>query len=209
MVGEEATARDPALLGRIAEAELAFVLDPIDGTANYAAGLPLFGVMAAVIRRGEVIAAGDPRPGGRRHRARAARRGRLDGSRRTDGAAGSRVATPGAGRPDDGLRLLALPAAPSCATGSAATCRVLAACWDYRCAAHEYRLLAGGHCHFLLFNRLMPWDHAAGWLLHREAGGYSAQFDGEPYRPTVFTGGLICAPDRASWEALREALFRA
>ena len=46
-------------------------------------------------------------------------------------------------------------------------------------------MLAAGHCHFLLFNRLMPWDHAPGWLLHREAGGYSARFDGAPYaRPS-------------------------
>ncbi len=37
----------------------------------------------------------------------------------------------------------------------------VAAAWDFRCAAHEYRMLAAGHCHFLMFNRLMPWDHAA------------------------------------------------
>ena len=86
---------------------------------------------------------------------------------------------------------------------------VLAACWDYRCAAHEYRLLAGGHCHFLFFNKLMPWDHAPGWLLHREAGGYSARFDGSAYSPEFTTGGLICTPDAASWAALREALLGA
>ena len=33
------------------------MVDPIDGTSNYAAGLPLFGVMAAVVMRGEVVAA--------------------------------------------------------------------------------------------------------------------------------------------------------
>jgi fructose-1,6-bisphosphatase/inositol monophosphatase family enzyme len=53
----------------------------------------------------------------------------------------------------------------------------------------------------------MPWDHAAGWLLHREAGGYSAHFDGSEYRPTHFSGGLICAPDRQSWQLAREALL--
>jgi fructose-1,6-bisphosphatase/inositol monophosphatase family enzyme len=53
----------------------------------------------------------------------------------------------------------------------------------------------------------MPWDHAAGVLLHQEAGGYSAHFDGTPYRPTATAGGLLCAPDRACFLALREALF--
>ena len=53
----------------------------------------------------------------------------------------------------------------------------------------------------------MPWDHLPGWLIHREAGGYSARFDGSPYLPTHRDGGLICAPDRASWDAAREALL--
>ena len=82
----------------------------------------------------------------------------------------------------------------------------LTAALGLRCAAHEYRLAAGGHAHLLLYNRLLPWDHAAGWLLHREAGGYSARFDGSAYSPLVHTGGLICAPDRESWQAAREAL---
>ena len=56
VIGEEACAADPTLLGRMAGAELAFVVDPIDGTSNYCAGLPLFGVMAAAVVRGEVVA---------------------------------------------------------------------------------------------------------------------------------------------------------
>jgi hypothetical protein len=76
-----------------------------------------------------------------------------------------------------------------------------------RCAAHEYRMAAAGHCHLLFYNKLMPWDHAAGWLLHREAGGYSARFDGTAYHPTHLTGGLICAPDKASWQLARDALL--
>lgn len=56
VVGEEATAANPALLDRLAEAELAFIVDPIDGTKNFSAGLPLFGVIIGVAHRGEVIA---------------------------------------------------------------------------------------------------------------------------------------------------------
>jgi fructose-1,6-bisphosphatase/inositol monophosphatase family enzyme len=53
----------------------------------------------------------------------------------------------------------------------------------------------------------MPWDHAAGWLLHREAGGFTAHFDGSAYRPVTRTGGLISAPDRETWTIIRDALF--
>ena len=56
VVGEEGAAADPALLARLAQADLAFVVDPVDGTANFAGGLPLFGCMAAAILRGEVVA---------------------------------------------------------------------------------------------------------------------------------------------------------
>jgi len=80
-----------------------------------------------------------------------------------------------------------------------------AAC--YRCAAHEYRMTAAGHSHFLVYAKLMPWDHAAGWLLHREAGGHAAGFDGQPYSPLRNGGGLICAPDAASWEEVRAKLL--
>jgi fructose-1,6-bisphosphatase/inositol monophosphatase family enzyme len=83
----------------------------------------------------------------------------------------------------------------------------VAGSWDFRCAAHQYRALASGHCHFLLFNRLMPWDHLPGWLLHQEAGGFSAKFDESPYEPGDVGGGLICASDRASWEAVRKGLL--
>ena len=205
IVGEEAASRNPALLGRLAEADLAIVVDPIDGTSNFAAGVPLFGVMAAVIAGGEVVASviHDPIPDD----TAIAVRGEGAWSETADGA-----------RVD--LRVAA-PTSPAAMTGHASwrylpaplrdrVARNLprvAGCWDYRCAAHEYRVLASGHCHFLIFNRLMPWDHLPGWLLHREAGGYAAHFDGSAYRPTDLDGGLLYAPDRKSWEALREVLM--
>ena len=33
---------------------------------------------------------------------------------------------------------------------------------------------AEGDLHYAVFTRELPWDHAAGVLLHTEAGGYSA-----------------------------------
>jgi len=81
------------------------------------------------------------------------------------------------------------------------------AAFSYRCAAYEYRLLADGHIDFSISYKLMPWDHATGVLMHREAGGYSALYDGSPYSPAVHQGGLMLAPDKASWQALHDALL--
>jgi fructose-1,6-bisphosphatase/inositol monophosphatase family enzyme len=83
----------------------------------------------------------------------------------------------------------------------------LAAAPDYRCAAHQYRMLAAGHTQMQLFRKLLPWDHAAGVLLHREAGGYSAHFDGSPYVPSAITAGLLLAPNAESWQELKRVLL--
>src|SRR5438093_8818497 len=56
IIGEEGAHKEPALLDTIADAELAFIVDPVDGTRNFASNLPLFGVMAAVTMRGEIVA---------------------------------------------------------------------------------------------------------------------------------------------------------
>jgi fructose-1,6-bisphosphatase/inositol monophosphatase family enzyme len=79
--------------------------------------------------------------------------------------------------------------------------------FGYRCAAHEYRLLASGHAHFVVYNKLMPWDHLAGVLIHAEAGGYAARFDGSAYLPSHVGGGLLVAPDEESWRELRRELW--
>jgi fructose-1,6-bisphosphatase/inositol monophosphatase family enzyme len=81
--------------------------------------------------------------------------------------------------------------------------------FNFRCAAHEYRLVASGNAHFLAYINLMPWDHAPGVLIHAEAGGHSAYLDGEPYRPSRMDGGLLVAPDKASWQEIRRTLWSA
>ena len=205
VVGEEATSLNPALLSAVAKGDLVFVVDPVDGTANYAAGLPLFATMAAAIIRGEVAAAVIHDPVGDDTafalRGEGAWMASADGSRRD-----LRVAAPvPVAEMTGALSWRYLPDAIRQTVCSSLP--RLGAAWDYRCAGHEYRMLAAGHCHYVMFNRLLPWDHAPGWLLHREAGGYAAQFDGRRYRPSATDGGLLCTPDEESWHDMREALL--
>ena len=81
------------------------------------------------------------------------------------------------------------------------------ATYSYRCAAHEYRTFAGGHLHYLMYNKLMPWDHLAGTLIAQEAGAYAARFDGSAYQPHHTEGGLLVAPDKDTWDMLRREVF--
>ncbi len=205
VVGEEGVAKDPPRLGRLAEADLAILVDPVDGTANFAAGLPLFGVMAAVVVRGEV--AGVVILDALSQMTSFALRGEgawwedAEG-RRTD----MRVAAPKPVSQLVGTVSWHWTPEPRRSILTSNLGKVASAL-SYRCAAHEYRLVASGHTDFVLFSKLMPWDHAPGWLLHREAGGYSARFDGSPYLPTLHEGGLIGAPDKDTWVQLHDALF--
>ena len=205
VIGEESAHKEPALLDTIADAELAFIVDPVDGTRNFASNLPLFGVMAAVTVRGEIVAGViyDPVCGDWAYAVR-------DGGawiEREDGTRSPlRVADPKPLSEMDGLIGTTFLPEPLRTTVNGNLSR-LATVASLRCAAHEYRTAAAGFCHVLLYARLMPWDHAAGWLLHREAGGYSAHFDGTPYRATHFEGGLICAPDERTWHLARTALL--
>lgn len=205
ILGEEATAADPALLTRMLDAELCFVLDPVDGTANFAGGVPLFGVMLAAVHHGETIAGWIHDPMG-------------DDTAIALRGEGAWIEAPSGHRMDCRV---AAPAPLSRMVGAISwgflpperkahllpRLSQLAGTLNFRCAAHEYRLAATGGLHALVYNKLMPWDHAAGALLHAEAGGYSAQFDGGAYSPRKHTGGLICAPDAAGWQALREGLL--
>ncbi|HXH83004.1 MAG TPA: inositol monophosphatase family protein, partial [Candidatus Tectomicrobia bacterium] len=51
VVGEEAAAADPSLLEGLASGTV-WLVDPLDGTANFAAGRPPFAVMVALLRDG-------------------------------------------------------------------------------------------------------------------------------------------------------------
>jgi len=205
VIGEEAVAAGTATLDRLAAPGRVWVLDPIDGTANFAAELPLFGVMAALVEADEVLAGFIYDPFG-------------------DDCAYALAGQGAFLRAADGRerRLRVAPAVPVSQMVGSMSWRFmtepmrshvlhrldrLAAVTDYRCAAHQYRMLAGGHCHVQMFRKLLPWDHAAGVLLHREAGGYARRFYGSAYRPSAVGGGLLLAPDEASWQALAAALL--
>ena len=205
IIGEEAASRDPGLIGRIASADLAFIIDPIDGTKNFTSALPLFGIMTAATVRGEIVLGAIHDPVCRD--TALALRG--EGAWLQDGQqakADLRVAAPVPVSRMDAIAGTNFLPEPLRGTVGRNLPRLAMHSW-MRCAAHEYRMAAAGHCHLLLYNKLMPWDHAAGWLLHREAGGYSAHFDGSPYLPSHTTGGLLCATDEASWQQARAALL--
>ncbi|MDP9127576.1 MAG: inositol monophosphatase, partial [Pseudomonadota bacterium] len=57
VVGEETFAKDNAVMSLIDGDAMVWVIDPIDGTRNFVAGLPEFAVMVALVDRRKTIAA--------------------------------------------------------------------------------------------------------------------------------------------------------
>ena len=204
-VGEESVAADASLLDKLDSADFAIVVDPVDGTANFAAGLPLYATMASVVVKGETIAGIIYDPMGDDWVL--AERGAGAFMRFTDGRAQRLkvAATPTLEDMVGHVSITFLPAASKPRVlQNLAKVRVAA---NYRVAGHDYRTFASGHCHFVAFNKLMPWDHLGGCLISQEAGGYVARFDGSPYLPNHRDGGLIVATDRDAWDLLRKEVF--
>jgi fructose-1,6-bisphosphatase/inositol monophosphatase family enzyme len=194
VVGEEAVAADSSVLGRVGEDGDVWIVDPVDGTNNFAAGKYPFAVMVALLRDREPVAGWI-----------------LDvvEDKLT-------VAEAGGGAFRDGVRLSTRTdsPAPSELTGMVSGnqapggLRAFGSLTEGRhCAGWEYPALVLDEQQFAVFWRTMPWDHVAGSLIVREAGGTVRRLsDGEHYRPGDFTGGLMAAANEDIWRTAREAL---
>ncbi|TCT35185.1 inositol monophosphatase family protein [Martelella mediterranea] len=204
-IGEEGVAADPDLLPKLKDADLAVVVDPIDGTFNFANGISAFGVMLAIVKNGETIAGLIYDPMGDDFMV--AEKGSGSWLKRSDGS--SQKMTVAEPVPLDqmiGAASVSFTSSEKRGQLLANTAKVRFAA-SYRCAAVEYRAFASGGLSFFTYMKLMPWDHLAGVLIGQEAGGYIARYDGSPYRPENLDGGLLGATDKESWRELREKVF--
>lgn len=190
VVGEEAVEENPELLHRLTGDGAVWIVDPVDGTANFAADKPDFAVIVALAIDGET------------------RAGWIHSPMRNVTA----TAVAGEGAWMGSSRLAVAPPAPvSEMTGSLG--RRLRENTDFsgrfagvtntKCCGVDYLAIVTGGIHFAYYRSVKPWDHAAGQLIHREAGGYGACLDGADYRPGVKAeGGLLLTPDDAAWSAI-------
>lgn len=202
VVGEEAVEKDPRQMEALRGEAPVWVIDPVDGTANFAGGKPVFAVMTALIHRGETLAAWIHDPiAGRTGSAEQGSGAWLDGRRlqvAAGGPAGSLQGTLHAGK----------FSTPRLAGHIQSRRDRLRTVKSLSCAGHEYLLLAAGENHYSLFTKLMPWDHAPGVLIHQEAGGTAKTLDGKAYSAAQWFGPpLLMAPDVPSWDALYDILF--
>lgn len=198
IVGEEAADDDPALLDSLTSGTC-WIIDPLDGTANFAAGTGPFGILVALAQDGVPVGGWILDPlSGRFCAAQAGRGATVDG-------APFQVSLATRTRPLVAVtRLFADPLRREAVlTALATTFDVLD---SPRCAADQYPRVASGENDATLFTRTIAWDHAAGAIFVNEAGGRAARPDGSPFHCDDAQGGMIVAASPAVWESLARDL---
>ncbi len=202
IIGEEHVSSHPDVLDKIAEAELAFTIDPVDGTWNYARGLTTFGVMVGILRFGTPVFGllydpvmndfimADTQSAAEMVMPRRARQA---------------LSTSRGGAVETLTGHLSLSVFPKDRQPEiAATLPRFQRVSMLRCICHEYRLLAQGHVDFVLAARITPWDHSPGAVIVKQAGGHVAMLDGSDFNAARREGYLLCAANKATWEAVRD-----
>ncbi|MEL6913715.1 MAG: inositol monophosphatase [Pseudomonadota bacterium] len=197
IIGEEGVATDPAELDQVSHPGQVVVLDPVDGTWNFSRGLATFGTLLAVLEGGETVFGLLYDPVGDAWISATAGVGTWqveNGLRRR-----CRIAPPPPLRDATGLHH-GQGLTPEEWAAAAAIYPRIGRVTSTRASIWDYWLLVTGGAAFCLNRYLNVWDHAAGVLALREAGGHAALLTGQAYHPAQREGLLLAASSEALWD---------
>lgn len=176
--GDDYRAEEDA--SRLTGAEYRWLIDPLDGTTNYAHGYPASSVSIGVLRRGRPVLGGVYDPSRRELFLAERGRGAALGRRR--------LRVTGVSRLEESLLITGFPIygrTESLDRHLARFKAFLLRCHGVRrsgSAAIDLAWVAAGRADGFWESGLSPWDVAAGWLLVCEAGGKVTDFAGRPWK---------------------------
>jgi fructose-1,6-bisphosphatase/inositol monophosphatase family enzyme len=199
IVGEEAVEKDPDLVDLIARpGERCWVVDPLDGTANFSKGHDVFAMIVCLIDDRQAVGGWIlDVPNDRMAVALKGQGVAIDGKAIT----GQPLKRPPNGLMGWGVRKLFDKQL------SADQRRLLGPLTTLNCAGREYIEMLRGTYDFNLYRRTKPWDHAAGALMMVEAGGRAVRFNGGPFLPEgPLEGGVISGLTAEAVAAARNVL---
>lgn len=174
VIGEEATAANASLVALLEDDGPRWVVDPLDGTKNFAAGDTGFGVMVAYVEERTVRAAWVHLPARQETFVAADGAGaRLNGTPLT-------VAADTSGPVRGSVFVRFMPPQAREAFVTRVTSHVTPAA-SSGAAAVEYTDVLRGRKDVVVYYRLLPWDHGAPALILREAGGAVEHLNGAAY----------------------------
>ncbi|MFH1803530.1 MAG: inositol monophosphatase [Pseudomonadota bacterium] len=202
-LGEEAAHHDHGLQKRaFAQSVPIWIIDPVDGTKNFAHHRQPFRCMVALYHGGETVAAWIQNP--------------ITGD--------TIIAEKGSGahyntipvRVRDGITA-AIEAKGFLISYACDRLRKHYGHHDffdtvahYSCCGAEYEEIGRGLFDFCAYRTLKPWDHAPGTLIVRESGGiarYIKTEGAQDYHPNGHGTGLLCAATEELWAELNTLLM--
>lgn len=202
VVGEESASSDERILVRLTAKGWVWLLDPLDGTANFAAGVEPFSMMAALLRDGEAVVSWMLNPVSETLCVAEVGSGAWENQKR--------VSTDWQDCPPEQLSGAVLRRfLPELMKDHIAAVegKLAGVSPGSRCAGHDYPGIASGELDFALYWRTLPWDHIPGALFLAEAGGKVARLDGTPYVASEHERpGLLAARSEGVWMRLRDLL---
>ena len=200
VIGEETAHETPQTLDELNDDDgVIFVVDPVDGTSNFAKGKRHFAVMMSCVINGKTQfgwiydVLGDEmtiaeRGQGAYTEGRKIQSGSPKRLENLEGFSSMRHF------PEKPVNVREKIKAAKSGVAKLST---------LGCAAHEYLQIANGAKDFALYTHMKPWDHLAGALILAEAGGLTRKWDGSDYTPKNRTGGLIAATNQECWDIAR------
>ena len=199
IVGEEAAHADPSVLDRLSD-DLCWIIDPIDGTNNFAAGKPPFGILIALAERGHTIGGWIYDPLRKRFcHSQIGKGAYINGERIFARSSGSEP-------PIAAISLIFADQAKREALKTHIAPHYTLVDIP-RCAAEQYPRIVLGENDITIFYLSLAWDHAAGVLFLNEAGGKCCRADGSPYLVhRHLETGMLGASTPALWDALAERM---
>jgi fructose-1,6-bisphosphatase/inositol monophosphatase family enzyme len=203
LVGEEDCARDPSVIRHLASEQPVWVIDPVDGTANFAEGKEEFCTMMALVERDQVLGGWiyDPVTDTTSYAVKGG--GAWSG--------GKRLAPPTTPIAYRGVVAVGYKGPKEVAQHVQRRRDRVEQVKSVRCAGLDYLRLARGELDFVMFSGVMPWDHAPGAAIIQELGGYVSYFNSDGYRPSraETAPGILTARDRATWDEVHRRLLGA
>ena len=194
VIGEEAVHETPQLLDLLSGPDPLWIIDPVDGTKNFAEGSPEFVVIVALAKAGETVAGWIYQPTEERMTIAEKGGGALEGGNRLSASATADLPAMNAAIHTGKLVKEQRPELLERAN-------IFKSNEPLYCAGLVYQRLARGELDCAFYGRTMPWDHAAGALILEEAGGHTA-FTNNKERYEIDRGdrlGLLAASSQEVW----------
>lgn len=201
VVGEEAVSKNKDVLKILDGDTPVWVVDPIDGTYNFAHGRSKFGILVALVQNNETLYGWVYDVPGER----------------------MAIAVKGKGAAINGVptRVRAAPETPAEMSGMGGGAQawhfdpvrpLLKDIQNVRSSLHDFLNLAAGDADFVIHvGSVTPWDHSATILLAEEAGAY-VRFAGKETRfaPSMLGPSmLMAATDENRWKKLEGVFYPA